>query len=115
MKELVKYQEINFHIIFDIRMHFQQKAKFVAGVHNTKTPNSIRCYIVVSCDSICICLLLESLHGVEITDIYLESAYLNAPCVVKIWFVGGNKCVEYKGRGLLIVHALYFLKYSGFL
>ena len=72
-------------------MDFQKKSKFVAGVHTIEAPNSITYSRVVSCDSICIGLLLASLHGIEITVIDLENVYLNAPCVDKIWVVGGNE------------------------
>ena len=40
-------------------------------------------------------------------------AYLNAPCREKMWFEGGAKCGEDKGKVLVIVRALYGLKSAG--
>ena len=44
----------------------------------------------------------------------MENAYLNAPCVESIWFVGGNEYGEDKGLVLLIVRNLYGIKYADF-
>jgi hypothetical protein len=35
------HQEIPCHIIFDIKMDFTRKARFVAGGHTTETPSSL--------------------------------------------------------------------------
>jgi hypothetical protein len=40
----------------------------------------------------------------------LENAYLNAPCVEKIWFEGGLECGSDKGKVCVVVCALYSLK-----
>jgi hypothetical protein len=37
----VGYQEIDCHMIFDIKMDLTRKARFVAGGHTTETPTSI--------------------------------------------------------------------------
>ena len=96
-------------------MYFHQKTKLVAGGHTTEALNSITYYSVVSCDSICISFILASLHVDDITTIDLDNAYLNAPCVEKIWFVGGDECGEDKYRVIIIFHALYGLRSAGFL
>ena len=79
---------------------------FVDEGHTAEAPNSITYSRVVSSDSICIGFLLESLHSVDITAIYIENAYLNALFAEKIWFIGGYECGEDKCRILLIVRAL---------
>ena len=42
-QDLVGYQEILFHMIFDIKMDggFTHKARYVAGDHTTNPPSSI--------------------------------------------------------------------------
>ena len=70
---------------------------------------------MVSRDSIRIDILSSSLHGVDITSIDMDNSYLNAPCAENIWFVCDNECMEEKGRVMIIVRALYGLKFSGFL
>jgi Reverse transcriptase (RNA-dependent DNA polymerase) len=54
-----------------------------------------------------------ALNGVDIMSCDLENAYLNAPCKEKIWFEGGTKCGEDKGRVLVVVRALYGLWSAG--
>jgi hypothetical protein len=39
--DFVGYQEIDCHMIFDIKMDLTRKARFVAGGHTTETPTSI--------------------------------------------------------------------------
>ena len=41
--ELTGFQEINCHIIFDVKMDFTRKARYVAGGHTTVTPVGL-CY-----------------------------------------------------------------------
>ena len=57
--------------------------------------------------------LAFTMNGVDVMSCNLENAYLNAMCCEKIWFEGGTKCGEYKGKVLIVVRALYGLKYAG--
>ena len=114
VKYLIGHQEINFHIVFDVHMDFQLKSMFVAGGHTTEAPNTITYSSVMSRDSVCIGFLLEYLHGFYIIYIDLENDYLNAPCVEKIWFVGGDECGGGKGCVLIIFCTLYCLISTGF-
>ena len=41
--QLCGFEEIKFHIIFDIKMDFTRKVKFVAGGHTTKPSTDILC------------------------------------------------------------------------
>jgi hypothetical protein len=50
--DFVGYQEIDCHMIFDVKMDLTWKAQFVAGGHTTETPSSITYSSVVSCDSV---------------------------------------------------------------
>ena len=55
------HQEIKCHIIFDVKMDFTRKARFVAGGHMTETPPSITYSSVVSRESVKIAFL-QLLH-----------------------------------------------------
>ena len=48
---LIGFQEIRCHVIFDIKMDFTRKARFVVGGHTTDTPGSITYTSVVSLDT----------------------------------------------------------------
>jgi hypothetical protein len=57
--------------------------------------------------------MLAALNGLDMMACDLENAYLNAPCVEKIWFEGGLECGSDKGKVCIVVHALYGLKSAG--
>ena len=63
-KKLVGYQRINCHMVFDIKMDFTQKARFVAGGHTTETPVSLTYSSVVSRDSVRLLMMAAALHDV---------------------------------------------------
>jgi hypothetical protein len=49
---MIGFQEIGCHIVFDIKMDFTRKARFVAGGHMTDTPAAMTYSSVVSRESI---------------------------------------------------------------
>ena len=59
-KVLPGYQEIKCHLIFDIKMDFTRKARFVAGGHMTDPPASMTYFSVVSRETVWIALLLAT-------------------------------------------------------
>ena len=65
-QKLARYQEIRFHIKFDIKMdgQFTRKACYVSGGHTTEPPSSITYSIVVSRDSTRISFKLAALNVV---------------------------------------------------
>ena len=67
----------------------------------------------MSRDSVLIVFTIEALNGVDVMSSDLENTYLNAMCHKNIWFEGGTKCGEYKGKALIVVRALYGIKYAG--
>ena len=112
--QLRGFQEIKCHIVFDVKMDFTQKARFVAGGHMTVPPNSLTYSSVVSRESIKIAFLIAALNGLDLMSCDIGNAYLNAKCQEKIWFVAGAKCgPDLQGCVCKLVRALYQLKSSG--
>jgi hypothetical protein len=109
----VGFQEIGCHIVFDIKLDFSRKARFVAGGHTTTAPSSMTYSSVVSRDSIRLAFTIAALNGIDIMSCDLENAYLNAPCREKIWFEGGIECGEDHGKVCVLVRSLYGLKSAG--
>ena len=60
--ELIGYQEIRNHIVFDVKMDFTRKARYCAGGHTTDAPDGITYSSVVSRDSVRIGSLAAALH-----------------------------------------------------
>jgi hypothetical protein len=113
-RDMIGFQEIGCHIIFDIKMDFTRKARFVAGGHTTDTPAAMTYSSVVSRESVRLGFLIAALNGLDIMSCDLENAYcLNANCKEKIWSKGGIECGADQGKVLIVVRALYGLKSAG--
>jgi hypothetical protein len=100
-------------MVFDIKMDFSWKARFVAGGHTTEAPTSMTYSSVVSCESVRLAFLIATLNDIDIMSCDLENTYLNAKCQEKIWFEGRLECGKDKGKVLIIMRALYGLKSAG--
>ena len=88
-KQLVGFTEIACHMVFDVKMDFTRKARFVAGGHLTDDPTTITYSSVVSRDLVRIALTIAELNGLDVLCCDVCNAYLNAPCREKVWFLGG--------------------------
>ena len=111
--ELRGYQEITCHLIFDVKMDFTRKARFVANGAKTEAPASITYSSVVSRDSVKLAFLIAALNDLDVLACDIGNAYLNAPCREKIWFKAGRECGADMGKVMIITRALYGLKSSG--
>ena len=101
-------------MIFNVKMDFTWKARFVAGGHTTDTPGLITYSSVVSRDSARLAFLIAGLNELDVLAGDVTNAYLNALCREKIWFDGGVEIGEDRGKVLIAVtRALYGLKSSG--
>ena len=103
-KELIGYQEITGHIIFDVKLGegFRRKARFVGNGHKTETPSLVTYSSVVSRDSVRIILMLAALNNLDIEGADIENAYLTAPCREKVWFRGGVEFGDLSGEILIV-------------
>ncbi len=107
-------QWIPCHMVFDIKVDFTRKARFVAGGHKTETPKSITYSSVVSRDSIRIVFLLAALNEVDILAADIGNTYLNADTREKVHTTLGLEFgQELAGKTAVICKALYGLKSSG--
>ena len=107
------YTEIKCHMVFDVKMDFTRKARFVAGGHMTEAPSTITYSSVVTRDSVRIAFLAAALNDLDILACDISNAYLNAPCRERVWFEGGIETGVDRGKVLIIGRALYGLKSSG--
>ena len=78
--ELIGYQEITCHLVFDIKLaeNFRRKSRMVADGHKTATSSSVTYSTVVSRDSVCICLLAAALNDLDVLAGDIHGAYLTA-------------------------------------
>ena len=78
--ELTGFQEITCHIVFDVKMDFTQKARFVPNESTIKAPVALCYSSVVSRDSVRIAFLVAALNDLDVFSCDIGNAYLNAPC-----------------------------------
>ena len=64
--ELTGFQEIKCHVIFDVKMDFTRKARYVAGGHMTEAPVALCYSSVVSRDSVRIAFLVAALNDLDV-------------------------------------------------
>jgi len=108
------YKKIPGHIVWDIKVDFTRKARYVAGGHQTDPPKAITYSSIVSRESVRIALLMAGLNDLEVRLTDIGNAYLTAPTAEKCYVVAGDEFgPELKGRVLKIVQALYGLKSAG--
>jgi len=101
-------------MIFDVKMDFTRKARYVAGGHMTDPPTTITYSSVVSRDSVRIAFMIAALNDIDILACDIGNAYLNASPREKVYTTAGPEFGhELEGRTVLIVRALYGLKSSG--
>jgi hypothetical protein len=106
--ELCGFQEIKCHIIFDVKIDFTRKARFVAGGHMTEAPNLLTYSSIVSRESVKIAFLVAALNNLDVMSCDIGNAYLNAPCRERIWFTAEAECgPELQGCVCKLVRALY--------
>ena len=102
------------HLIFDVKMDFTRKARWVKDGHRTPDAITPSYAGVVSRDSIRIALVYAKLLGLDICGGDIRNAYLQAPSSEKHYIVCGPEFgLEYVGRCALIRRALYGGKVAG--
>jgi hypothetical protein len=101
------------HMIFEVKMDFTRKARFVAGGHWTAPPASLTYSSVVARDSVRLCFLIAALNDLELLAADIGNAYLNADTRERVHTTCGPEFGREQGRIAIIRKALYGLKSSG--
>eukprot|EP00804_Cyclotella_cryptica_P008557 CCRYP_007551-RA/>CCRYP_007551-RA protein AED:0.38 eAED:0.38 QI:0/0/0/1/1/1/2/0/852 len=108
--EMRGFQEIKCHLVFDVKMDFTRKARFVAGGHMTETPATLTYSSVVARDSVRLAFFIAALNDIDVNSCDIGNAYLHEPCRETVWFKAGIECGEHSGKVMKVVRALYGLK-----
>ena len=102
------------HLIWDVKMDFTRKARWVKDGHRTPDPKTSTYAGVVSRESIRITLTYAALHGIDVKAADIKNAYLQAPSSEKHFIICGPEFgLENVGRVALIRRALYGGKAAG--
>jgi hypothetical protein len=73
----IGYKWICGHLIFDVKMDFTHKVRYVAGGHMANPPATLMYSSVVSRDSMRIALLIAVLNNVKLFATDIGNAYLD--------------------------------------
>ena len=110
----VGYKPVTGHIIFDVKMDFTRKCRWVLDGHKCKDPEGSTYAGVVSRESVRIALLYAALHDLEVCAADIRNAYLQAPSSQKDYIICGAEFgIENLGKRALITRALYGGKAAG--
>ena len=110
----VQYKKASGHMVFDIRMTLERKARWVKDGHRTPEPDNSTYAGVVSRESIRIALTYAALNGLPVCATDIQNAYLQAPSTEKHYIICGPEFgLENVGKKAIIVRALYGGKSAG--
>lgn len=108
------YTKSSGHLIWDLKMDFTRKVRWVKGGHRTPDPVKSNYAGVVSRESVRITFTYAALNGLDIFATDVQNAYLQAPTSEKHYIICGDEFgIEHKGKVAVITKALYGGKYAG--
>ena len=110
----VGYKKITCHLIFNVKTNLTSKSRYVAGGHITDTPFYVTYVSVASRDSVRLAFLIVALNDLDILAGDIHKAFLNAPTKDKVFFYAGDEWKSDQWKVVIIVRALYDIKYSCF-
>jgi hypothetical protein len=109
------WSKVSGHIIFDVKMDYTRKARWVLNGHLTPDATDVSTYAgVVSRESKRIALTYAALNGLDVIAADIRNAYLQAPSSRKDYIICGIEFgLENVGKKALIRRALYGGKTAG--
>lgn len=110
----VGWNEVTGHLVFDVKMDFTRKARWVLDGHKTPDVTGSTYAGVVSRESVRIAFTYAALNGLEVCAADIRNAYLQAPSSQKDYIICGPEFgLENVGKKALIHRALYGGKSAG--
>ena len=96
-----------------MHVKFTCRDKLVSGGQKTSPPSSITYSNVVTSENVSLAFVIASLNNLYICACDIGNAYLNYPCLGKMWIKAGSEFRSEKRYVFLIVRSLYGIKSSG--
>jgi hypothetical protein len=110
----IGWSNVTGHMIFDVKMDFTYKARWVLDGHRTPAVTASTYAGVVSRESVRIALTYASLNGLKVCAGDIRIASLQAPSSQKDYIICGPEFgIENIGKQALIHRALYVGKAEG--
>jgi len=113
-KPPVGYNKASGHLVFDVRMTLERKARWVKDGHKTPEPDWSTFAGVASRESVRIALTYAALNDLPVCACDIQNAYLQTPSSEKHYVICGPEFgLENVGKYAIIVRALYGGKSAG--
>ena len=110
----VGWSKVTGHLVFDVKMDFTRKARWVLDGHKTPDPIGSTYAGVVSRESVRIAFTYAALNELDVCAADIRNAYLQAPSSQKDYIICGPEFgLENVGKRALIHRALYGGKAAG--
>ena len=106
------YNEILYHLVFNVKLNMTYKARYVASGHLIDVPANMTYSSVVSRDMVRIRFLDAALNDLDILAGDIQNAFLFALIEEKFFFYTGDKWGADKDCVVVVIRALYGLKSS---
>ena len=108
------WRAVTGHLVFDVKMDFTRKARWVLDGHKTPNPIGSTYAGVVSRESVRIAFTYAALNEIDVCAADVRNAYLQAPSSQKDYIICGPEFgLENVGKVALIQRALYGGKSAG--
>ena len=108
------YSKASGHIVFDVRMTLERKARWVKDGHKTPEPEMSTYAGVVSRESVRIALTYAALNSLDVCACDIQNTYLQSPSSEKHYIICGPEFgLKNVGKRAIIVRALYRGKSAG--
>ena len=108
------WNKVTGHIVWDVKMDFTRKARWVLDGHKCPDPEGSTYAGVVSRESVRIALTYAALNDLAVFAADIRNAYLQAPSSCKDYIICGPEFgLENEGKVALIHRALYGGKSAG--
>ena len=106
-KAPVGCQKIVCHMIFNVKMTLERKARFVAGGHQTGTSKGYHFCKCGVARRIRLAFLVAALNDLEILSADISGAYLNAKAAEKVYTIAGKEFgTDREGQVIIMTRAL---------
>ena len=114
----VGYQKVTAHMVFDVKITLQRKARLVADGHKVPETQKEHTYssVIPSRDSVRLLFLLAVLNDLDVLSADIQIAYLTAPIKEKYYLVAKASdgfSQAFDGQPARIVRAMYGLPVAG--
>jgi len=108
------WKKVTGHLVWDLKMDFTRKARWVLDGHKTANPIGSTFAGVVSRESVRIAFTYAALNEVDVCAADIRNAYLQAPSSQKDYIICGPEFgLENVGKAALIHRAVYGGKAAG--